>query len=207
MAKFALGQKVFVLSRDGEVVQTMVGRLEKDEAVFLNGYTSRGRHWTSFEQAADAAREVLEARRHALRKALRQLAVKAHRLGSEAYKESVVTAPYKMIDMSDNIARFCSRKRKRIAIPADYIRPGTTVYVIITPHIMPRSVDWVYRPHQHFVLETQVRGVYMTTDGQPVYSFVTPFKPSEYFLDREEAEAQLSSYSEPGQWRECRSSR
>ncbi|MDD2657641.1 MAG: hypothetical protein PHD04_03225 [Candidatus Pacebacteria bacterium] len=72
------------------------------------------------------------------------------------------------------------------------------VYVIITPLTRPNPGWDVYRPHKHFVLETEVRSVCFSPDGQVHYAFSTRFVVEEFFLSREEATAKLRSFSEPG---------
>jgi hypothetical protein len=208
-----LGQKVFVLSPQGEVVRTMVGQLRRvqcyeggdwvwrDDHTFLNGDGVSQQNWSSFEAAAQAAQKVLEARRAALRKQLRTLAARVRHLKTAAYRQGVESAPYKMVDLGDGETRIRTRMRKRIAVPDTYFKPGQVVYAIITPLTPPHGSQWadsIYRPHSHFVLETEVRSATLAPDGTARYTFATPLRPEELFLTREEATQRLQSYCEPG---------
>jgi hypothetical protein len=208
-----LGQKVFVLSPQGEVVRTMVGQLRRvqcyeggdwvwrDDHTFLNGCDSSQPHWNSFGAAAQAARKVLEDRKTALRKQLQTLAARTRHLTTSAYKQGVESAPYKMVDLGDGEKRVRTRMRKRVAVPETYFKPGQVVYAIITPLTPPHGSQWadsIYRPHSHFVLETEVRSVTLAPDGTARHTYATPLRPEELFLTREEATQKLQSYSEPG---------
>lgn len=197
-SKVVLGQKVFVLSPDGEVVRTMVAEISREHYTMLNGYTSHEAHWTSFVAAVGAAREVLERRRAALRKTLRQLAAKDRALQAADYKRAVMSAPYKVVDLGYDETRSRTRMRKHVPVPETYLAPGQLVYAIITPMIKP-SAGWaVYRPYSHFVLETEIQSVRLSPSGTARYTFGTHYPLDEYFLSREEAETKLQSYSEPG---------
>lgn len=197
-SQVVLGQEVFVLSPDGEVVRTMVAEISREHYTMLNGYDSRDKHWTSFDGAVSAAHKRLEARRAAARKALRELAAKARELHTESYRHSVASAPYKLVDLGYDETRSRTRMRKRVLVPDSYLRPGQTVYAIITPMIKP-SAGWaVYRPYSHFVLETEIQSVRLSPSGTARYTFGTPYPLDEYFLSRKEAETKLQSYSEPG---------
>jgi hypothetical protein len=68
------------------------------------------------------------------------------------------------------------------------------VYVVITP--ATRSEFETYRPHKHFVLETEIASVCFSPDGQVYYTFSTPFIVREFFLSRRGAS--LRNFSEPG---------
>lgn len=197
-----LGQKVFVLSEEGNIVRTMVAGIESDgDYRLLNGGTNYDRHWFSFDEALVAASEHLEARRAKLRKALRVLAAKGRELQSESYRSGVENAWYGIVDPKyDETQEFRPRTKKAVSVPKKYLKPGQCVFAIITP-VTPSRYSWrevLYRPHQHFVLETSVKKVWFSPDGKVHYVFTTSFKLGEYFLFREEAEARLRSYSEPG---------
>lgn len=211
-----LGQEVFVLSPQGEVVRTMVAQLRRVECreagnwvsrtdhVFLNGCDSSQPNWNSFEAATEKAQEVLEVRKAALRKQLRALAARTRQLKTDAYRQSVESAPYKMVDLGDGETRIRTRMRKRVAVPESYFRPGQVVYAVITPLTEPRYSEWVYRPHPHFILETEVRSVTLAPGGTARYTYATPLRPEELFPTREEAAQRLQSYSEPGTAEEIR---
>lgn len=198
MRSARLGREVYVLSPDGEVIRTVIARLEKDGYQFLNGDDSRRRHWFDFNDAVSAANDRIAARQAALRKELRALAHKRRALEKQGYRDSVVSAPYRVVDLRDNVtlARARSRVLKKVLAPLEYLEPDSVVYVIITP--LTRCTFGEYRPHTHFVLETEVRSVCFSPDGQVHYSFSTPFIPEEFSPSREGAEARLQSYSEPG---------
>lgn len=208
-----LGQEAFVLSTQGEVVRTMVGQLQRvhcreagnwvwrNDHTFLNGCDSSHPNWNSFDAAVQAALQVLEARKAALRKQLRALTARTRHLQTAAYKQSVESAPYKMVDLGGGEKRMRTRMRKGVAVPEIYFRPGQLVYAIITPLTPPCGDEWkncVYRPHAHFVLETEVRSVTLAPDGTVRYTYATPLRPEELFPTREEAAERFRSYSEPG---------
>lgn len=204
--KVVLGQEVFVLSPQGDVICTkvagiaMVAGIGSESYDLLNGYSSDHPHWFSFDEAIGAARNCLEARREKLRKALRQLAARDREFQKDGYWHSVLTAPYKMVDLGyDETRRFRSRTRKKISVPETYMQPGQCVFAIITPATLPHGDGWVvYRPYKHFILETYVKSVWLSPDGTAHYGFSTPLKPEEFFLSRKEATERLQSYSEPG---------
>jgi hypothetical protein len=212
-SQIELGQEVFVLSPQGDVVRTLVAQLRRvqcregsdwvwrEEHTFLNGGGGGQPNWSSFRAAAQAAQKVLEARKTALRKQLRALAARTRYLETAAYKQSVESAPYKLVDLGDGETRIRTRMRKRIAVPDTYFKPGQVVYAIITPLTPPHGTQWansLYRPHSHFVLETEVRSVTLAPDGTARYTYATPLWPEELFLIREEATKRLQSYCEPG---------
>jgi hypothetical protein len=197
-SEMVLGQEVFVLSPQGDVVRTMVAMLASDgHYTFLNGYHSHCcAHWDSYGKAIAAAREHLDARRAALRKTLRQLAARDRQLQTMDYRRAVDFAPYKVANLSYEEG-FRTRTRKHVAVPDTYLRPGESVYAIITPMTEPQS-GWVYKPYSHFVLEMEVQSVCLSMSGTALYTFDTPLRPDEHFGTREEAEERLRSYSEPG---------
>ncbi|MEK7086268.1 MAG: hypothetical protein AAB951_00595, partial [Patescibacteria group bacterium] len=51
-----IGQKAFVLSHDGEVIRTMVARLEEDGYQFLDGSSHHRPHWFAFKNAVGGKR-------------------------------------------------------------------------------------------------------------------------------------------------------
>jgi hypothetical protein len=194
-----LGQEAFVLSREGEVVRTMVARLDEGSYQFLNGDSSGDPHWFSFEAAARAASACLSFREAAIRKGLRTLARKRRALTTKKYESAVRDAPYRAVDLRDTWAirkRRRARERKTVRVPGTYLELGSVVYAIITPLILPKEL--VYRPYGHFILETEVKSIWFSPDGEVHYGFTTPFSPEEFFGSRKEAEARLRSYSEPG---------
>lgn len=195
----SIGQEAFVLSPDGEVVRTMIAKLEKEGYRFLNGDDERRRHWFSFEGAISAASERIIARQVALRKQLRALALKRRALEEQNYRDGVVSAPYRVVDLRDTVSHNLthlrpSRNLKKVHVPETYLRPGHVVYVAITP--ATRSEFETYRPYKHFVLETEVASVCFSPDGQVYYTFSTPFIVREFFLSRRGAAAK--NFSEPG---------
>lgn len=196
-----LGQIAFVLSPDGAVVRTMVARIDKDNYQFLNGDDSRRPHWFNVYDAVAAAGARIRDRQTALRKELRTLAQKRRALETQEYRIEVMSAPYRAVDLRDTMILYHARPRrprklKKVLVPKTYHRPGQVVYAIITP--ATRSEMETYRPHGHFVLETEVRSVCFSPDGQAHYTFSTPLLPEEFFPLREEATARLQSFSEPG---------
>lgn len=50
-----IGQKAFVLSPNGEVVRTVVAKLEGEGYQFLNGDSNHHSHWFFFKEAVAAA--------------------------------------------------------------------------------------------------------------------------------------------------------
>ncbi|MFA6414424.1 MAG: hypothetical protein WC217_01385 [Candidatus Paceibacterota bacterium] len=197
-----IGQEAFVLSQDGEVVRTMVAKLEKNGYRFLNGDDDHRIHWFTFEGAVAAASDRVNTRQKALRKELRALGRKRRALETQEYRDGVMNAPYRVVDLRDEMILAYARPRrprilKKIWVPETYLTPGHVVYVIITP-MTQSSWAGAYRPHKHFVLETEVKSVCFSPDGQAHYMFSTLFIVEEFFLSREEATARLQSYSEPG---------
>ena len=197
-----LGQEAFVLSPVGEVVRTMVAKLEGEGYQFLNGSDAHRPHWFDFENAVAAASARIDAQRKALQEELRALARKRRTLEERDHWDGVMNAPFRVVDLWDEAPLAFTRRRhtrelKKIHVPETYLEPGHVVYVVITP--MTRS-SWGggYRPHKHFVLETEVRSVCFSPDGQAHYTFSTDFIVEEFFPSREEATARLQSFSEPG---------
>lgn len=196
-----LGQKVFVLSEDGQnIIRTMVAGIENDgDYKLLNGSSNRRPHWFSFNEAIGAVCERLEARMAKLLKVQRQLAAKKRELQKENYRDSVESAPYKMVDPGyGESKKFRSCTKGQVAVPKKYLRPGQCVYVVITPMTSQQKDLCTYKPYTHFVLETEVKSVRLSSNGKALYTFTSPLRPEEPFLSREEAEARLRSYSEPG---------
>ena len=194
-----IGQKAFVLSHDGEVIRTMVARLEEDGYQFLDGSSHHRPHWFAFKNAVAEASARIDARQTALRKSLRALAHKRRALETKTYQDGVMNEPYKVVNLRDpmTLVFMCrSRKLKKIRVPEAYLSPGHTAYVVITP--MTRFNSDVYQPHKHFVLGTKVMSVCFSPDGQAHYTFSTPFVVEKFFLSRKEAVAELQSFSEPG---------
>jgi len=200
-----IGQEAFVLSPDGEgVVCTMVAKIDGNCYRFLNG--SDGRrcpHWFSFKEAIAEASARISARQVALRKELRALARKRRTLETRDYEDDVRNAPYRVVDLRDTASLDSARLRrprnlKKVRVPKVYLAPGYVVYAIITPMTHSEPGWEVYRPHKHFVLETEVRSVCFSPDGRAHYAFSTHFIVEEFSLSREEAEVRLQSFSEPG---------
>jgi hypothetical protein len=199
-----LGQDAFVLSPEGEVVRTVVARLFAGGYWFLNGASGhRSQHWFVFQDAVAAANARIDGRQKALRKELRALGRKRRALETSTYRNEVMNAPYRVVDLRDETTLAHARPRRprtlqNVFAPLEYLEPGHMVYVIITPLTRPNPGWDVYRPHKHFVLETEVRSVCFSPDGQVHYTFSTRFVVGEFFLSRKEAEARLQSFSEPG---------
>jgi hypothetical protein len=196
-----IGQEVFVLSRSGEVVRTMIAKLEEHGYRFLNGDREGDPHWFTFEDAIAAANLSVSFRQAVLRKELRVLAQKRRALKTQEYKDSVINAPYRVVDLRDPESSTSRRLRrtkdlKKVHVPDTYFTPGSVVYAIITPLT---RLEWgKYRPHKHFVLETEVVSVCFSPDGKVHYLFSTPFAVEEFYSSRKEAVARLESFSEPG---------
>jgi hypothetical protein len=197
-----IGQEVFVLSHDGEVIRTMVAGLDEKGYRFLDGSSHRRPHWFTFKDAVVAASDRINARQTALRKALRTLALKRRALETQEYQDGVMREPYKVVDLQAMMTYAQSRrsrKLKKIRVPETHLALGHMVYVIITPMTHSESREYAYRPHKHFVLETAVKSVCFSPDGQVHYTFSTPYVVDKFFLSRTEAGTGLQkSFSEPG---------
>lgn len=198
-SKVTLGQEVFVLS-GRSVVRTMVGRIEGESYSLLNGDDASDPHWFTYGGAVFAACERVKAQKARLRKALRELTAEDRLLEDERYRDSVLSAPYKIVDLRYELERrLRPRTRKNVSVPKMYLSPGQRVYAIITPATSPCYVGMgVYRPLRNFVLETQVKSVCISPDGGAVYTFTTPFVLGEYFLSRKEAMGRLQIHLGPG---------
>lgn len=190
-----IGQEAFLLSPDEEVIHTMVAGLNENSYWFLDGSSNRRQHWFTFKDAVAAISARINAQQTALRKRLRTLK-------TQDYQDSVMNEPYKVVDLQAmmTFARSRrSRKLKKIQIPEMYLVPGDVVYAIITPTTLSESREYTYRPHKHFVLETAVKSVCFSPDGQVHYTFSTPFVVDKFFLSRTEAGTELQKiFSEPG---------
>lgn len=195
-----LGQEAFVVvTTDGEVERTMVGAIGAYGYEFLNGCSSSSRsHWFDFDKALDEAVNGLKARESRLRQELRALAKRRKFLQSDEYRLGVMGSSLKVVDLSSGERRGRTRRLKSVTIPRDYLSPGASVYVVVTPKTRTGEHREVYRPYSHFVLETKVQQVYFEADGTVHYSFITPFKVEEYFLLKHKAVKCLESFSEPG---------
>lgn len=197
-----LGQEAFVLSHDGEVVRTMVAKFEGNGYRLLNGDDGCRPHRFSFEEAVSAASDRISARQTVLRKELRMLTRKRRALETQDYRDCVMNAPYRVVDLRDTetldfMRPRRPRKLKNIQVPKTYLMPGHMAYAVITPMTRPKFEGMkVYRPHRHFVLETEVRSVCFSPDGQVHYTFATPFVVEEFFLTRDEAIEKFRTYSE-----------
>jgi hypothetical protein len=193
-----LGQEVFViLTTGGKVERTMVGALEDNGYMFLNGLHSSWTHWFDFDQAVSAAEERVKEREAALRAELKALGRWRKYLLSEEYRADVFSPPYKVTNLGSDEDRKRTRYLKNVKVPERYLCPGCRVYTIITPGTRVRWKE-VYRPHPHFVLETEVQTVYFSPDGVAHYRFATPFEVTEFFPSKDEAVKRLSNFSEPG---------
>lgn len=200
--KVRLGQQVFVLSATGEVVRTMVGKIWAGDKfnnfepryTLLNGENSK--HWFSYQDALIASQDRVSQQIKVLEKQLAMLRTKSKRLGAEEVRDAVMNAPYKVVDLRDCDVRDRTRKLKRITVPDTYPKIGDVMYLVITPQVMPKQ--FVYRPFEHFVLETIVRSVCFSPDGKVHVEFETPFRSEEYFVLREDAESRLRSYLKTG---------
>ena len=184
-----LGQEVFLLSAQGEVIRTMVALIWKDGYSFLNGSGSFNAHWFSFNEALSAADDHLQRRSARLRKELRSLAHRRKALVTGEYRESVASTPQRVVDPRDIENRFRTKKLKKVCVPEAYYSPGKIVYVAITP--ASRHHQDVYRPYPYFVLETKVTSVCFTPDGKAHYTFSTPFGVIEFFPSLEGAATKL----------------
>ncbi len=196
-----LGEEAFVLSSDGDVVRTVVARLDENGYLLLDGSADHHPHWFSFPEAVSAANARISTRQKALRKQLRALAGKRRALEGRDYWDGVMNAPFRVVDLRDEASLAFTRRRhtrglKKIRVPETYLEPGHMVYVIITP--ATRS-SWAgeYRPHKHYVLETEVKSVCFSPDGQAHYTFSTLFIVEEFFPSREEAAAKLGGHADP----------
>jgi len=192
-----IGQEAFILSKDGEIVRTMVAKLEENGYQFLNGDDEHRPHWFSFADAVSAVSNRISAKQTILRKQLCALARKQRMLRAQDYRDGVMSEPYRVVNLHDTMAYAfarsrCSRKLKNIRVPEAYLKPGHMVYVTIIPGT--RSDFEVYRPHQYFVLETEVTSVCFSPDGQVHYTFSTPFIVEEFFLSCKEAVARLQNF-------------
>lgn len=193
-----LGQQVFVLSATGEVVRTMVGKIQAGDKfnnfepryTLLNG--EDGQHWFSYQDALIASQDRVSQQIKVLKKQLATLRVKSKRLVTEDARDAVMEAPYKVVDLRDRDPRDRTRKLKRITVPDTYPKIGDVMYLVITPWVMPK--EFVYRPFEYFVLETIVRSVCFSPDGKVHLGFKTPFRTEEYFVLREDADSRLRSY-------------
>lgn len=197
--KVNLGQEVFVLSATGEVVRTMVGEIRAGNEFnnFEPGYTllngESGQHWFSYQDALIAAQDRVSQQIKVLKKQLVALRMKSKRLVTEEARDAVMNAPYKVVDLRDRDVRDHTRKLKRITVPDTYPKIGDVIYLVITPRVMmPKG--FVYRPFEHFVLETIVRSVCFSPDGKVHIEFNTSFRSEDYFVLREDAESRLRSY-------------
>lgn len=202
--KVHLGQEAFVLSPDGEVVRTMIAKLEEEGYRLLNGDGNRHPHWLSFRDAVLAASDRISAQRIKLREELRALAKKRRTLKTQKYRDGVMSTPYRVVDLRHETtlaSRFWfelprrARKLKKIYIPETCLLPGRVVYVVITPMTRSGSEE-VYRPYKHFVLETKVTSVCFSPDGSVDYTFSTPFIVQEFFLSRKEATTKIENLLE-----------
>lgn len=196
-----IGQEAFALSPDGEVIRTVVARIERNGYQLLNGYDYCRPHWFSFEEAVCAASSRINDRQKSLRKELRALANKRRALGTQNYRDGVKNAPYRVVDLRDTtvfVRLLRSRTLKNVRVPEEYLMPGAVVYAIITPATRLVSEEYGYRPHKHFILETEVESVCFSPDGQVHYTFSTPFIiGEEFFLSMNDAEKRLRVLSAP----------
>ena len=192
-----LGQEAFVVVKpDGQIERTMVGSLYTKGCRFLNGDSDSRVHSFNFDQAAATADERLKKREVELRAALRAIGKRRKQLKSDEYKDAVMNAPYKVVDLRQIERRQRTRDLKTVVVPEQFVRPGCMVYVVITP--LTRSSYECFRPHPHFVLETEVRSACFTADGKVHYTFGTPFVVVDFILNKDGAMKYLSSFSEPG---------
>lgn len=190
-----LGREVFLVSREGEITRTMVAKVDEQQRwQFLNGNWSVRLHHYSFEGAVTLAEHRIEAREAKLREELRALARKRNELQTSSYRNSVMRAPYRVVDLreveySGKLRR--PRNLKKIVVPETHLLPGSMAYTVITPKT--ESVSDVYRPDSYFVLELEVRSVFFTPDGEVHYSFSTPFIVQKFFRTAEEASREFCS--------------
>ena len=188
-----LGQEVFQVSREGEITRTMVAKVYEGVGwQFLNGIWNGNPHYYSFEEAATVAEDRIRAHEARLRAKLRALARRRKELGTQSYRNSVMQARYRVVDLrEEEYSGKPSRPRnlKKVVVPETYLLPGRLAYTAITPRTEPKSD--VYRPHSHFVLEIEVQSVFFTPDGQVHYSFSTPFVVGNVFFSSQEAAQEL----------------
>lgn len=185
--KVHLGQCVFVLASDGEVVRTRVSGISVSGYDFLNGSGSWTKHWFTFPEALVAAKAYYEAKKVQLRKQLRLLATASKRLKTDEYFEQVMKSPYKVVSTEGDSRR--SRRLKRVHAPArGHLEVGSKVYVAITPHTTAKFYGSdLHRPYPYFVLETKVEEVHSTPQGLVYYTFSTPFNVRKHYTRRHEA--------------------
>lgn len=199
--KVELGQEVYVLSPQWQVIRTMVAKIDNQgQYEFLNGDSYRLPHWFLLDDAIVTAHLMLDHRKAALRESLRALNAKSRALNTNKYRQSVVDAPYRVADVRDRDGSFSrkaqTRYKKKVTVPENYLKPGTLVYVVVTPRTTPR--EYGYRPHSCFVLETEIASVCIAPNGEPHHTYAIPFDVEEHFPTREAATKRLASYSEPG---------
>lgn len=213
-----LGQEVFVLSSTGEVVRTMVAKLYKDWYAFFNGGSSSGDHWFDYESAVEAADRHISVRQVALRKELRALGKRRNALQTPEYRESVRSAPYRVVgsrmDMFSDTHTPRTRTLKSVVCPGEYLMYDSIVYVTITPSTCP----WedVYRPCDHFVLETKIATVSLLPSGVVHYTYQTRYEVRAHHLTvlaaaealraesrlGEHAKVRLVSFAEEKDWQD-----
>lgn len=191
--KINLGREVFVLSNDGEVVRTMVAKIGPEgHYALLNGIPlviwdnpAKPSHWFTFEDALAAAQERIKIQMARLQKQLAALTKRSIQMEAEEAKTAVMGAPYKVADLSGNHPPRRTRQLKKVVIPVNYLNPGSTVYVCITPQTKNPRLG--YRPHKLFVLETKIKEVSFDPKGVLRYTYTTPFKVERHFALKSEA--------------------
>jgi hypothetical protein len=192
-----LGQEAFlVTTADGQVERTMVGELDTMGYRFLNGCSVGRGHCFSFDQAIALADAHLKQQEVKLRASLRALGKRRKYLQSAEYKDEVMAAPYKVVDLRQVEKRKRTRQIKKVSVPEQYVIPGCLVYVVITPSTRYRFEG--YRPFTHFVLQTMVSTVCICVDGGVHYTFTTPFVVEDFFLSKDMAMKNLFNLSKSG---------
>lgn len=183
-----LGQEVFVIEQD-EVVRTMIGKITNTGYILLNGDCPQ--HWFSFTEARVELDKRLAKKQEELRTILCRLAKKRMAVWGAAYKQAVLSAPYKVVDLRDDPVER-RRVRKSVCAPKEYLCLGTKVFVPVTvdTRLLHEGID-CYRPYAYFVLETMVRGVCFRPNSEVCYSFSTPYRVEDMYLSKSEAEARL----------------
>lgn len=198
MLKVRLGQEVFVLSDENNVVRTAICEIRTDGSYgFFNGQHSLCRHWFTYEEAVNVAKAKIAEHIKILRNVAKKLSRKSKYLDMDEVQQEVRTSPYKVVSYDGPEARRRTRKLKKIVVPKKYIKPGNMVYAVITPQLFAHVRNQffvVYRPYEYFVLETMIKSVSFSPDGVITYTYTTPFVLKEVYGSRKEAEDKLRCF-------------
>lgn len=154
-----LGEPVFVVKPNGEIVRTAIQEVLVGEYKFLKGSVQE-LHYFTFAlavRAAEARVRDLLTRDTITRKDEALFNEYLVRLRTKEFRESVFAQP--LVEQQDGLVSFGKAQTldANVEFPKGYIQPGQVVYCLVTPVAFNDNERWAPRPY--FILVTSIKSV------------------------------------------------